>query len=384
MRYNRFVDKAKLVIGQDKQLQIFLKKGKDGLLQRYPVGIKPKEYPNSEWQVDSTKIDFMVKIKDPTAKKGYRLGRKNLSAVIDCASGAAYAQLIDRTNSTQQLRVLFNAFGKMGVPDKVRSDNGSDYASKHYQGFLKLCKISSVRCAPYEGRQKGKIERFFGVLHSALEWLPGYLGCDVAQRQRLEAQRASKKDTLSGAKTHYPEDQLLYEEELQTLIDHELEQRYNNYKGHAPYLASAQELSKIYSYLGKTHTRTVRAYGVELDNVVFTSAQMWEKCAIGQSVLVVENPDDPQEVSLYTPTKREFIATAHSTTLGPRALDLKGFKKAKADYLKNHLNPFLKRVQSAQDNVATHRATKIKGILSNYQKPPRAQSQPPSNKINTP
>ncbi len=380
--YSKFVDHARKLIEGDKRIQIFLKKGKDGLLQRYPVGIKQKEYINAEWQVDSTRIDFMMKIKDPSAKKGYRVARKVLSAVIDSFSGSAFAQLIDSNSSTSQLKVLFNAFKRLGVPDKIRHDNGSDYASAHYQGFLKANKIESVACTPYEGRQKGKIERFFGVLHSKLEWLPGYIGNDVSKRQKIEAQNASKKDTLSGKATRINEDDLLFEDELQYIIEHTLAQQYNNYSAHAPLIPSADELAKIYNTLGKAHQRTVRAFGVEINNQTYTSAQIWEKCAIGDSVIVVENPDDPAQVSLYTPNK-EFIGVANSTHLGAECMDLEEFRKTKSRYLKTQVNPFLKSIVDARQKASAHRKKKVGEILAQRveQKKPLQEAMSKQEKI---
>ncbi len=218
MAFPRVYTIIKEIIAADKNLQIYLKKGKDGLLQRYPVGVKIKHHVNEEWQVDSTKIDFLVKVPDSSAPKGYVVKRKNLSAVIETYGGGAYAKLVDSTNSNAQIEVLVSAMEKMGKPDKVRSDNGSDYASKHYQGFLARCGISSMRCSPYHGREKGKIERFFGVLHGWLYFIPGYIGNDVAKRQQIENQRASKADTLSGKATRIPEDELLFDYDLQIIF----------------------------------------------------------------------------------------------------------------------------------------------------------------------
>uniref|UniRef100_UPI0013D42C6B DDE-type integrase/transposase/recombinase n=1 Tax=Helicobacter suis TaxID=104628 RepID=UPI0013D42C6B len=323
--FNNFMLWCDKLIKKDRQLQRYLKKGKDGLLQYYPVGVRPKSYLNEEWQVDSTKMDFMVKIPDPSAKKGYRVARKNLSAVIDRCSGAAYAELIDTNNSTAQVRVLFNAFNRMGIPDSVRCDNGSDYASKHYQNFLHSCKIKCTRTLPYEGRAKGKIERFFGVLQGALSWLPGYIGNDVAKRQQIESQRASKKDTLSGKATRIDESQLLYEEELQAFIDAKLKERYNDYKAHAPALASVQELAKIRAFLGKQHHRTLQAYGIDFNNKIYTSAHFWDKCQMGDSLIVVENPDNANEVDVYTPTM-QYLTKATCSDLGAQAMSLHHFK----------------------------------------------------------
>ncbi|WP_163566284.1 integrase catalytic domain-containing protein, partial [Helicobacter suis] len=360
--FNNFMKWCDRIIRGDRKIQAYLKKGKNGLLQRYPVGVRPKSYLNEEWQVDSTKMDFMVKISDPSAKKGYRVARKNLSAVIDTCSGAAYAELIDTNNSNAQVRVLFNAMNRMGIPDKVRCDNGTDYASKHYQNFLHSCKIACHKTLPFEGRQKGTIERFFGVIQGALAWLPGYIGNDLTKRTQIENQHASTAETLSGKATRIDENKLLFEDELQALIDDELKKRYCDYRAHAPVMASVQELAKIRAFLGKQHHRTLQAYGVDLNGKTYQSAQFWDKCEIGDSLIVVESPDNPNEVDIYTPLMK-YLTKATCTDLGAQAMDQKDFRYAKKSYVNKEIKPFIGEIEIAKAAADKKRQAKVDEII---------------------
>ncbi len=208
-------------------------------------------------------------------------------------------------------------------------------------------------------------------MHSALEWLPGYLGNSVAQRQQIEAQYASKKDTLSGAKTRIPEHELLFEDELQTVIDYKLNEMYNDYRAHAPHVPTPQQLIQIRAFMGKQHHRTIRAFGVEFNGQTYTSAQIWDTCAIGDGVLVVENIDNPQEVNLYTPLGK-FICTARSTQLNAECMDLESFKRAKKTYIEGQINPFLEAVKHARDKVAAHRKANVANILA--KSPPKGKA----------
>ncbi|WP_163566290.1 DDE-type integrase/transposase/recombinase, partial [Helicobacter suis] len=370
MAFPRIYTIIREMIEGDKNLQIYLKKGKDGLLQRYPVGVKVKNHINEEWQVDSTKMDFMVKVPDENAPKGYVVKRKNLSAVIETYGGGAHAELVDTTNSNAQIEVLVHAMEKMGKPDRVRSDNGSDYASSHYQGFLARCGISSLRCSPYRGREKGQIERFFGVLHGWLYWIPGYIGNDVAKRQQIESQRASKQDTLSGKATRIPEDELLFDYDLQAIIDGLLAQRFSNYAPYLPHKLTNQELDEIKAHMGKRHRRTLSAEGIKLNNKIYTSAKLWEVFSINDGVIVAETPK-PTEVEIYTPMG-DFVCIAKSTELGAECMDLEQYQKVKKQYKKDKLSPLLNDINSAQKKTTKAKANKVKKALNKKSPPKKA------------
>jgi len=162
--YSAFVLAVKRLYNKNPQIKSYMKYGKDALLQDYVVGIKDVGYINQEWQVDSTKFDFMCKI--PTST-GYKVGRVNLSAVIDVYSKKAVVSLSQTIDSYAQVRVLNKAFATFGMPESIYTDNGRDYTSKHYSGVLQELGITHLKAKVGQGRQKGAIERFFGVTQSS-------------------------------------------------------------------------------------------------------------------------------------------------------------------------------------------------------------------------
>lgn len=215
--YSAFCANAKKVKQANPQVRGFLDKGYDALLQDYPVGVKDVVYPNQEWQVDATRFDFMCKVTD--AQGNITIARKNLTAVIDTYTKNAVWMLSDSLDSYAQVRVLFKAIGKMGKPEVILSDNGRDYASEHYRRVLGELGIAQRFAQVGQGRQKGAIERFFGVLQGKLAYLSGYVGEDVKKREMIEAQNASKIDVRTSRATRYDFDELLSEQELENVLE---------------------------------------------------------------------------------------------------------------------------------------------------------------------
>ena len=62
-----------------------------------------------------------------------------------------------------------------GIPEKLYTDNGSDFISKHIEQVGIALKMQLVNSIPGRPQGKGKVERFFlTLLQQLLEQLPGY------------------------------------------------------------------------------------------------------------------------------------------------------------------------------------------------------------------
>ncbi|BCD70612.1 hypothetical protein SNTW_12570 [Helicobacter suis] len=112
----------------------------------------------------------------------------------------------------------------------------------------------------------------------------------------------------------------------------------------------------------KQHHRTLQAYGIDLNGKTYQSAQFWDKCEIGDSLVVVENPDNPNEVDVYTPTM-QYLAKATCTDLGALAMDQKGFRAAKKSHKERELKPFIGEVERAKAMANKKRQAKIDEII---------------------
>lgn len=78
-----------------------------------------------------------------------------------------------------------------GVPRSIRIDNGSDYISNHMLDIYRDLEIEPWVCPPGQPQKKPFIERFFGTFaRSLVEFLPGFIGHNVAERKAIESRQA--------------------------------------------------------------------------------------------------------------------------------------------------------------------------------------------------
>lgn len=338
--YSSIVSGVKTLFKKDYILKDYMTKGWDGLLQAYPVGARDIAYPNQEWQVDATRLDFMVVKNDGT------IGRLNYTVVIDTFSGAFVGDLTDSLNSYDQTKVLFKAISTMGKPEIIRMDNGRDYTSNHYQEFSSFIEAGVIFAQVGQGRQKGKVERNFGALQNRLALLPGYIGNDVAKRTIIENQAASKIDIRTSKATRIKEHRLLKEDELRLILDVEASKVSNKYAMHENNLLSDDELVALRKSLGKSAIRTVQESGISYNNITYTGVEIWQfGLKKGDKVKVCENVDDVNCLYVYS-LNDEFIGEIFNIN-DSRCMSLEDHKKSKKAYHKNHIAPITKEIKKA-------------------------------------
>lgn len=374
--YTSIVKGVQKVFKKHPLIKAYWEKGYDGLLQAYMVGVKDITHINQEWQVDATRFDFMVKVVD--ADGNIKIARKNLTAVIDVYSGNAVATLTEKIDSYAQVRVLHKAFTRMGLPEQIYMDNGRDYVSQHYSDVLDDLGIVSINAEVGQGRQKGKIERFFGVLQGELAKLPGYIGNDVQTRTKIEDQTASKIDVRTSKATRINESRLLTFEEMDTIVNNVLAKASEAYKAHAHQLLDAVKIEEIRRKLGKKHQRPIHRDGVKLNGMTYVSADLWIKgLATGHKVDVYEDIDDINKVYIYR--GETFVAEALNRDLGVEAMSLEAFKAAKKADRKNNIAPVQKDVRHAKELYAAYEdenAAALLEMVPEYAKPVPKEEKP--------
>lgn len=343
--YTAYARAVRRVYKSNPQVKSFIDHGFDGILQDYPVGIKDVVYPNQEWQVDATKFDFMCKV--PNEMGGYDVKRVNLTAVIDVYTKKAVINLSENIDSYAQARVLYKAIEKMGMPENVYSDNGRDYTSHHYVGFLKELGINHIKAQVGQGRQKGAIERLFGVKQSAWACIPGYIGNNVSKRSDIENQTASKIDIRTSKATRINEDRLLSLDELRAVCESFIRYDYNDYEDFAEFRLDNEKLMQIKRKLGKCHIRTLQTNGIRANNYTYTSSSLWTRSLNrGDKVHVYENIDNINEVYIYK--DNEFICIAHNIIFGVDAMSLEEHRQAVRAYKKANVAPVLKKIKKSK------------------------------------
>jgi Mu transposase, C-terminal./Integrase core domain. len=144
---------------------------------------------NQLWEFDGSPADWMLTDGRHMVLQVVRVySRERLFFVTRTATAEAYCLLLRR------------ALLAWGVPETIRTDNGTDYVSHYATGVLRALEIEQELCDAYESQQKGVVERGFRtVFHSILQSLPGFVGHNVAERKAIES-RASFQERREGKK----------------------------------------------------------------------------------------------------------------------------------------------------------------------------------------
>lgn len=140
---------------------------------------------NQRWEMDSTPADVMLLD-----------GRYTVLGVIDVYTRRVRLIVSKSSKSVAVCALLRGTLLAWGVPEEVKTDNGSDYVSKHTTRALDGLGVKQTLCPPFQPWHKPHIERFFGTYsRSLMELLPGFIGHNVAERKHIE-ERKSFADRL--------------------------------------------------------------------------------------------------------------------------------------------------------------------------------------------
>lgn len=139
--------------------------------------------PNMLWEIDASPADALLTD-----------GRHSVYVVVDIYTRRMIV-LVTRTPRTEAvLGLIRKAILAWGVPEIIRTDNGSDFSSRWAVSAIAGLGIKIDVCAPYSPWQKGTVERHIGTLqHAFMELLPGYVGHSVADRKKIEARKEFAK-----------------------------------------------------------------------------------------------------------------------------------------------------------------------------------------------
>jgi hypothetical protein len=78
-----------------------------------------------------------------------------------------------------------------GLPDAVKTDNGSDFVARATVRLFAKLQIEAIRSAAFSPWQKGVVERAIRTFQSdCATMLPGFVGHSVAHRKRIEGRKA--------------------------------------------------------------------------------------------------------------------------------------------------------------------------------------------------
>lgn len=270
--------------------------------------------PNQLWEIDASPADVLTTD-----------GRYSIYVAVDVFTRRMIGYVTKTPRSEAVLLLLRRAILDWGVPEVVRTDNGSDFTSREAMAALAALGIRTDVTNAYSPQEKGTVERHIGTLqHGLMPLLPGYVGHSVADRKKIEA-RKSFSDRLGAT------DEALFgvdlsAGELQDYIDRWISQSYHHARhtgtgmnGLSPFqklaswqgtlrrVANERALDLLLAPIaGKSGRRTVGASGIRLDRACFLHPDM----VPGTEVFCRHDPKDFGRLYVYDETGTQFLYVA--------------------------------------------------------------------------
>jgi putative transposase len=151
--------------------------------------------PNQIWELDSTKLDVM-----------FAGGRSYFLALIDVHTRRVMTLVSKTSKSDAVMALMRRAMVEWGVPDAIRTDNGSDYVSQATIRFCAQAEIHREVCTPGTPTAKPYIERWFKSFnHDTMTMLKGYTGHNVASAQQIRALNNNKQAECAMSESEFQE-----------------------------------------------------------------------------------------------------------------------------------------------------------------------------------
>jgi transposase InsO family protein len=267
---------------------------------------------NEVWQIDASPADVLTTD-----------GRHTIYVCEDIYSRRLVA-LVSRTPRASAVGLLIRkAILAWGVPERIKTDNGSDFIAHATQRLFAALGIEHEKSAPFSPEQKGHVERAIGTLQRGLmRTLEGFIGHSVADRKVIENRKA-----FSARLGEAPEDMFqvaLTAAELQQRVDEWCDAVYATaphagLKGQTPFAVAAMAGGKIRRIedvraldmllapvAGKDGLRTVTKTGLRIDGAHYIGGFM----IVGDTVLVRMDPADMGRVYVYTEDGETYLGEA--------------------------------------------------------------------------
>ena len=253
---------------------------------------------NQLWMMDSTPADLQLVD-----------GRYTIIGVIDIAWRGLRLFVSKASNAEAVSQLTRRAILEWGVPEAIKMDNGSDYASRRFGQLLTALHVEARFSAPFSPWEKPHIERGFRTFsHSLLELLPGYTGHNVAEAQAIRArqsfaERLFKKNAVVELKLTAAELQEFCDRWCRDFYQHE---EHAGLGGLTPFQKYAQlrdavsrvsDVRALDHLLGEGRICRVSKKGIRLDKLNYIAPEL--AMVIGQDVLVRVDDADVGRAVVY-------------------------------------------------------------------------------------
>lgn len=305
--------------------------------------------PNQLWEIDASPADILLTD-----------GRYSIYAVVDIYTRRMMVTVTKTPKTSAVLALMRVAIQAWGVPEILRTDNGSDFVSYEFKRALSSLAIHHDITDPFSPEQKGTVERHIGTLQRGLmPLLPGFVGHNVTDRKKIEARRSFAKRLGESDQDAFCVD--LGHEELQSKINRWVEMKYEHsphggLNGKTPFemiavwtgpirkIENERALDILLTPLGgKDGIRVVTKFGITLDKAKFIHPDLIP----GSRVLVRLDPEDMGRIYVYSTDGHEFICIAEC----PERLGIdpgtavRAAREAQAERVANEIAPLQQEIK---------------------------------------
>jgi transposase InsO family protein len=298
--------------------------------------------PNMLWMIDSSPLDAM----DTT------IARPTVYACVDIGTRRMILYVSRSPRALAVAMLLRKAMLAWGVPQKIKTDNGSDFVAEDTKRLIAALGIELELSDAYTPQQKGHVERAIRTMqHGFAELLPGYIGHNVAERKRLEdrksfAQRLGAETAeLFGVRYSVAEIQVVADRWIDTVYAHTA---HDGLDGKTPAQAAREAnavirtvderaLDVLLMPVAKGGYRKVTKFGVQIGEYHYQTIKAFP----GDRVFVRLDPTDLGLVYLFDEATGAYVELAVCPEL--RGIDPAEYtrmvKEQRAALLKGRTDP---------------------------------------------
>lgn len=339
---------------------------------------------NEFWQIDASPADVLTTD-----------GRHSLYLCEDIYSRRLIGLVTKTPRAAAVGLVLRKAMLAWGVPDRIKTDNGSDFVARETRRLLAALAIEHELAPPFRPETKGHIERAIGTLQRGLmRTLEGFIGHSVADRKTIEARKS-----FAARLGETPDDLLnvaLSAADLQARVDEWCAVNYGHaphagLKGQTPFAVAAMAAGGVRRIederaldmllapvAGKDGQRTVTKSGLRIAGSYYMAGFL----GVGDDVHVRMDPADLGRAYVYSADGLTYLGEAIAPELAgidPQAAIMRVRAEQKA-LIEERIGPAkreARKIKARDIAPALHRqALAATGKLVEFPKPSQPHDTP--------
>ncbi len=274
-------------------------------------GSNPVSRLNELWMIDASPADVLLKE-----------GRHSIYLCIDIFSRRVVITVSKTPRASAVGLLIRKSILQWGVPERVKTDNGSDFKAKYTERLMTALGVEYEFSAPYSPEQKGHVERAIGTMQRDLmTLLPGFIGHSVTDRKAIESRKSfaerlgEKDDKVFCVDLTAPE--------LQSYCDTWANERYahrahEGLQGRTPFAVAAAAPGAIRRVeeraldmllapvAGKDGLRAVTKSGIRIDGAYYMTPTVLP----GQQVMVRMDGADAGKAFLFSADGAQYLGEA--------------------------------------------------------------------------